>query len=164
MKDVLAGPKRQPARFPPRPCFRPALGEVVERAMAADPGARYPSADELANALRLAARLAAPGGAEEGMVFPVLGLDGAAALLGAQIAGLREGGGIVITGPRDSGRSTLLRRIAWSLGMERPVAWVERGTIASEALEIELSALDADERGLAAAVGADRHDVPTGLE
>jgi serine/threonine-protein kinase PknK len=154
IKDVLAGVGHERARLPP--AVFEALQGVVERATAAEPDARYPSADELANALRLAARLAAPDVAEEGVVSPVLGLDGAAALLGAQIAEVKEGGGIVITGPRDSGRSTLLRRIAWSLGVERPVAWVESaasmGPSAAEALEIELAALDGDSRGLAAAV------------
>jgi transcriptional regulator with GAF, ATPase, and Fis domain len=134
------------------PAVRKALGDVVARATLADPGARYPSADELANALRLAARLPAPGAAEAGVVWPIVALDEAAARLGAQIEGLREGGGIVITGPEDSGRSTLLRRMAWSLGVERPVAWVEAGGDAAEALEIELSALEGDPRGLAAAV------------
>ena len=48
-----------------------------------------------------------------------------AALL-AQIAALRGGRRDRRSpGRRSSGRSTLLRRIAWSLGVERPVAWIE---------------------------------------
>src|SRR5689334_12120767 len=72
----------------------------------------------------------------------------------AQIEALREGGGIVVTGPHKSGRSTLLRRIAWSLGVERAVAWVEAGAVRSvkEALEIELAGIDADGRGAGSAV------------
>jgi serine/threonine-protein kinase PknK len=143
-----------------------ALAEVSARATAEDPAARYPSADELASALRLAARLPEPPAAEQGLVWPIAGLDGPAAALSAQIAGLRAGGGIVVTGPRSSGRSTLLRRIAWSLGVERPVAWVEAASVGdvAEALDIELGALDADPRGLAEAVvlvdDADRLGAP----
>jgi transcriptional regulator with GAF, ATPase, and Fis domain/tetratricopeptide (TPR) repeat protein len=122
--------------------------------MASDPGARYPSADELASALRRAAGLPEPSRAGSGVVWPIVGLDTAAAALLAQIGALRAGGGVVITGPRLSGRSTLLRRIAWSLGVMGPVAWVEPATVAepSEALSIELSGLEADPRGIEAAV------------
>jgi serine/threonine-protein kinase PknK len=147
------------------PEARTALAEVAARATAADPGARHPSADELASALRRAAHLGEAGSARElgsasaagddhALVWPIVGIDGPATALSAQIAALRAGGGIVITGPRSSGRSTLLRRIAWSLGVERPVAWIESAGagLASEALEIELGALDADPRGLAESV------------
>ncbi len=126
---------------------REALDQVVIRATAEDPGARYPSADELASALRRAAQLEAPAeGAllsdeAKALVWPVVGLDLPSIQLLAQIAGLREGGGIVVTGPRGSGRSTLLRRIAWSLGVERAVAWIEAASVPDlkEALAIELS-------------------------
>ncbi|APR86101.1 two component, sigma54 specific, transcriptional regulator, Fis family protein [Minicystis rosea] len=133
---------------------RAALREVVSRATATDPGARFPSADELGSALRSAARLAEPSRDEGGVVWPIVALDGAAGQLLAQIAALRAGGGVVITGPRLSGRSTLLRRIAWSIGVERPVAWVEPEGVADvgEALSIELSGLEADPRGLHEAV------------
>ena len=141
-----------------------ALSEVVLRATADDPGARFPSVDELASALRRAARLAEPAATPAGLVWPIAGLDGPATALSAQIAGLRRGGGIVITGPRSSGRSTLLRRIAWSLGVARPVAWIESASVGNvtEALEIELGALDVDPRGLTESVvlvdDADRLD------
>ncbi len=150
------------------PASRAVLDEVAARATSADPGARYPSADELASALRRAANLPEPAGGirsseagaavrdSEGrsLVWPIVGLDGPATALTAQIAALRAGGGIVITGPGGSGRSTLLRRIAWSLGVERPVAWIEAEHVAdvAEALEIELGALEADPRGVAEAV------------
>jgi DNA-binding NtrC family response regulator/tetratricopeptide (TPR) repeat protein len=143
-----------------------ALAEVVARATMTDPGARYPSADELASALRSAAHLPEPSRADEGVVWPIVGLDETAAALLGQIEALRAGGGIVITGPPQSGRSTLLRRIAWSLGVERPVAWVEPadddddgsasvppggGADVAEALAIELAGIEADPRGLGAA-------------
>src|SRR4029079_1286996 len=123
------------------PEVKEALDKVIPRAIAEDPSARYPSADELASALRRAARIAEPAkAAGAGQVWPVVGLDQPTAQLLAQIEALREGGGIVVTGPHKSGRSTLLCRIAWSLGVERAVAWVEAGSVRSikEALEIEL--------------------------
>jgi serine/threonine-protein kinase PknK len=131
------------------------LDQVILRAVAEDPAARYPSADELASALRRAARLPEPSlltGA--GQVFPVVGLDGPTSRLLEQIHALRQGGGIVVTGPRQSGRSTLLRRIAWSLGVERAVAWVEPASVRNikEALEIELGGIAADSRGPSGAV------------
>ena len=130
-----------------------ALDEVVARATSEDPNARYPSADELASALRRAARLGgepgqAPSSAaaaardEAAGVWPIVGLDGPSARLMAQIAALRDGGGILITGPPRSGRSALLRRIAWSLGVEgRAVAWIEATRVEdpAEAIAIELS-------------------------
>jgi DNA-binding NtrC family response regulator/tetratricopeptide (TPR) repeat protein len=122
---------------------RDALNALVSRATATDPSARHPSADELASALRRAAKLAEPPEARGIMAWPVVGLDAPAAKLTAQIAELRAGGGIVLTGPRGSGKSTLLRRIAWSLGVAgRKVAWVEAASVTSprEAIDIELMA------------------------
>ncbi|AUX39193.1 protein kinase [Sorangium cellulosum] len=137
-----------------------ALQAVVDRATERDPNARYPSADELANALRRAARLpCAPpedaarrsdaGGrpdADPGaVVWPIVGLDAEAARLHAQIMALGEGGALSIAGPPGSGRSALLRRIAWSLEVAGyAVAWVEAGSVADprEALAIELSGHD----------------------
>ncbi|WP_437983999.1 sigma 54-interacting transcriptional regulator [Sorangium sp. So ce117] len=137
-----------------------ALQGVVDRATAKDPNARYPSADELANALRRAARLpsgpgeeaARPGeagarpDAEAGaVVWPIVGLDAPSTRLLAQIMALPAGGGLSIEGPRASGRSALLRRIAWSLEVGGyAVAWVEAAGVADprEALSIELSEHD----------------------
>ena len=119
-----------------------AFDAVTARATATDPDARYPSADELKSALERAVR-AAFGEADAQVsaadrpstmadVWPIVGLDVAAADLSAQVHALRPGGGIVIAGPLGSGRSVLLRRIAWSLGVEgRPVAWVETAGLAA---------------------------------
>jgi len=120
----------------------PAFDEVVSRATAADPDARYPSADELRSALVRAVRLArgeAPAPTSAGQrsttatdVWPIVGLDAAAGELFAQIQALRPGGGVVLAGPEGSGRSVLLRRVAWSLGVEgRPVVWVETAGLAA---------------------------------
>ena len=135
----------------------PELEEIVARATATDPDARYPSADELRSALVRAVRIArgdapAPASAErraapETDVWPIVGLDAAAGELFAQIQALRPGGGVVVVGPAGSGRSVLLRRIAWSLGVEgRPVAWIETAGLAASRgrdAEREASALDA---------------------
>jgi transcriptional regulator with GAF, ATPase, and Fis domain/tetratricopeptide (TPR) repeat protein len=127
---------------------REALSRVVTRAVDEDPGVRFPSVDELASALRRAARLADPGSSPGGaaLVWPIVGLDVASTELLGQIAALRRGGGIVVTGPPKAGRSTLLRRIAWSLGVERAVAWIEAGSVGNveEALTIELAAFVGD--------------------
>ena len=124
------------------PAVFAALQRVVERATLSEPAARYPSADELASALRRAAHLPEPIG-QLGAAWRVVGLDGPSTQLLAQIGKLPAGGGIVITGPRLSGRSALLRRIAWSLGVEgQAVAWIEAASVesAGEALTIELAA------------------------
>jgi transcriptional regulator with GAF, ATPase, and Fis domain len=139
---------------------RRALEDVVATATAEDPSARYPSADELASALRSAARLPEPSQERTGLVWPIVGLDGPSAALLAQIGALRAGGGLVVTGPRGSGRSALLRRIAWSLGVEgRRVAWVEAALAPrpSEAIDIELAGADGDAENVVAIVDdADR--------
>ncbi|WP_438007727.1 sigma 54-interacting transcriptional regulator [Sorangium sp. So ce321] len=138
-----------------------ALQAVVDRATAKDPNARYPSADELANALRRAARLpcgpheeaarseadagARPDAGADAVVWPIVGLDAPSTRLLAQIMGLPAGGGLSIEGPPGSGRSALLRRIAWSLEVGGyGVAWVEAASVADprEALAIELSGHD----------------------
>lgn len=131
-----------------------AIDEVVAHATAEEPAARFPSADELASALRRAARLGEPALRSAGQVWPIVGLDGPAADLLGHIKRLRNGAGIVVVGPPKSGRSTILRRIAWSLGIERPVAWVEAGSVSSarEALEIELRGIASDGRGVASSV------------
>jgi len=120
-----------------------ALQAVVERATRRVPEERHPSVDELASAVRAAAKLPAPEAGLRSAAWPVVGLDGPSGELLTQIRGLRKAGGIVITGPRLSGRSTLLRRIAWSLGIEgQAVAWLEASAKdrADEALDVELGA------------------------
>jgi transcriptional regulator with GAF, ATPase, and Fis domain/tetratricopeptide (TPR) repeat protein len=118
----------------------PAFDAVVARATAADPDARYPSADELSSALLRAVRAlrgdsGAPSSGRAGAapatdVWPIVGIDAAASTLFTQIQALKPGGGIVIVGPEGSGRSVLLRRTAWSLGVEgRPVVWIETAEI-----------------------------------
>ncbi|MBI4704217.1 MAG: sigma 54-interacting transcriptional regulator [Deltaproteobacteria bacterium] len=95
---------------------RAAVDKVVARATAEDPAARYPSADEFAQALR-AAVPGARGGGELAAVWSVVGIDAICADLLQRIRALPKGGGLVVVGGRGSGRSTLLRRVSWSLGV-----------------------------------------------
>jgi transcriptional regulator with GAF, ATPase, and Fis domain len=120
-----------------------ALEEVVARATAPDPANRYPSADEVASAVRRAAGLPGEDAESDALAWPVVGLDAPAAALGAQIETLRRGGGVVVTGPVGAGKSTLLRRVAWWLGVQgRAVAWVEAAEApdSGQALDLELAA------------------------
>jgi serine/threonine-protein kinase PknK len=106
---------------------RGALDEIARRATEEDPHARHPSIDELASALKTAARLETRA-FDEGAAWPVLGLDGAAQALAAAVNHLPPGSSLAVIGPRRSGRTTLLRRLAWSLGVSgAPVANVEPG-------------------------------------
>ncbi|MBW2537960.1 MAG: serine/threonine protein kinase, partial [Deltaproteobacteria bacterium] len=94
-----------------------AVGRVVSRATAGLPANRYPSADEFAEALRRAGRVEGDMDRRRGRVWSIVGLDGPAAALTERIRQLDRGGGLVVTGPVGSGRTTLLRRISWSLGV-----------------------------------------------
>jgi serine/threonine-protein kinase PknK len=121
---------------------RTALERVAARAMAADPSARFPSADELATELRRAAGLAArerlPG---PDASWPIVAIDAVSVELCSRIEKLKRGGVLLVEGPTGAGKTALMRRNAWSLGVEgRPVAWIEPATTAdvSEALDIEL--------------------------
>lgn len=110
---------------------RGALLDVAQRAMTEDPSERYPSADEFASALRSAARFSAGqrGGSEEAG-WPIVGIDAVSSDLSALVLALGSGQLLRIDGPGGSGRSALLRRIAWSLEMAgRPVAWIDAGMV-----------------------------------
>ena len=101
---------------------------VAVRATADLASERFPSVDEFAEALRLALALddrtgPSPGGASDGGVqhtrrlWSIVGNDGVSNALLARIEGMLPREGLLLGGPEGSGRSTLLRRIAWSLGV-----------------------------------------------
>jgi transcriptional regulator with GAF, ATPase, and Fis domain len=121
---------------------RLALAKVAARATEAAASARWPSVDELASALRRAAGLPAKAASDE-PAWPVLGVDATARALLEKVRALGPGAAIALEGPRGSGRTTLARRLAWTLGVEgRPVAFVEApesGMAMRDALELELA-------------------------
>ncbi len=117
------------------------LVKIAARATENVPSARYPSVDELASALRRTTGLrTSPIGAEP--AWPIVALDATAQALKVAAAALGPGEGLAVQGPRGSGRSTLVKRLAWTLGAEgRAVTMVDRprGTMtAREAVELEL--------------------------
>ena len=124
---------------------RAALGEVAARATQLSPAARWPSVDELASALRRAGGLG-PGLQHGEPPWPVLGVDATARALLDATRALAPSGAIAIEGPRGAGKTTLARRLAWTLGMAgRTVAWIEapKSPMAMrEVVEIELAQLD----------------------
>ncbi len=104
---------------------RMALARVAARATESAAAARWPSVDELASALRHAAGLASRPALGE-PPWPVLGLDATAQALVDQVRALGAGQALAVEGPAGSGRTTLARRLAWTLGVEgRPVAVIE---------------------------------------
>jgi transcriptional regulator with GAF, ATPase, and Fis domain len=129
------------AREPATADLATRLGPIVARATAREPGSRYPSVDELASAVRRAAQFAPP--SEVGLAdaaWPILGLDPTVAHVLAALGRLEPGAVLRVLGRTGSGRTALVRRLAWSLGVEgHAVAWVEaRIGNAVEALEAEL--------------------------
>ena len=106
---------------------------VVERAMAQAPKERHPSADEFSEALRRAARLEPAGDDRGGGVWAIVGIDGSAEELFARIRDMAPGAGLVVTAPQGAGRSTLVRRVCWSLG----VAGSAVGLLEREAVDFD---------------------------
>ncbi|HWZ93303.1 MAG TPA: sigma 54-interacting transcriptional regulator, partial [Polyangiaceae bacterium] len=118
------------------------LMTVAKRATLAHPAERFPSVDEFASALRRAAGLGAlpEGGADQVGLWPVVGIDATSAQLLERVRGLEPAAFLQIVGPPGSGRTALLRRVAWSLGvLGSPLAWIEDVTQGAS-LHAELSA------------------------
>ncbi len=104
------------------------LGAVAKRATLSTPGDRFPSVDEFASALRRAAGLPASpeAGAEQVSFWPVLGIDATSAQLLERVSALRPSQRLRLVGAPGSGRTALLRRVAWSLGVRgAALAWLE---------------------------------------
>jgi transcriptional regulator with GAF, ATPase, and Fis domain/tetratricopeptide (TPR) repeat protein len=119
---------------------RSALAKVAARATERDPKARYPSADELASALRHAAGIPRPLFPEP--AWPVVGLDAVSEDVLRKVRGLAEGAALAIDAPQGAGRTTLVRRIAWTLAIEgRHVVTIDAPSRIDgrDVLEIELS-------------------------
>ncbi len=119
---------------------RVTLAQVAARGKDDDPQKRYPSTGEIASAMRLAAGL--PSVEESAPAWPVIGMDAAAQKLAVLVGALGDGEAVAIVGESGAGRSTLLRRVAWSLGIEgRRVVLADvpqTGMSPREALALEL--------------------------
>ena len=94
------------------------LHAVAKRATAEQSDERYPSVDEFAMAVRRAGGLSAPtlDSSSEAALWPIVGIDATSAQLLEAAMVLEDGAALRIVGPPLSGRSALLRRLAWSLG------------------------------------------------
>jgi serine/threonine-protein kinase PknK len=104
------------------------LSAVVQRATARNPDDRHPSVDEFASALRRAAGLPPPAPHELGdaALWPIVGMDLTAHQFSEAVQALADGSVLRVLGPPLSGRSALLRRLAWSLGAQgHPLAFID---------------------------------------
>jgi transcriptional regulator with GAF, ATPase, and Fis domain len=128
---------------------RAELTQVAARATDAFADRRWPSVDEFASALRRAGGLTSAPVTDE-LPWPVMGLDALARDLLAQARALEPTAGLAILGPPGSGRTTLLRRLAWTLGAEGfPVAFVQAadGSLPMrEAVDLELASFPSGKR------------------
>jgi serine/threonine-protein kinase PknK len=119
-----------------------ALVSVAARATEPLASARWPSVDEFATALRRAAGLRASD-LHDAAPWRVLGVETVAGELVDRTLALGDGGVLAVDGPHGSGRSTLARRLAWTLGARgHRVAVVdapERGGAMRAALDLELA-------------------------
>ncbi len=124
------------------PAVRGRLHVVAERAMARVPEERFPSVDEFASEVRRA--LGAPAhdalAAAGNVLWPVSGIDGVSSQLLESAQLLGPGQVLRMDGPPGSGRSALVRRLAWWLGMlGKSVAWIDDAT-STATVKGELSA------------------------
>ncbi|HEY6080080.1 MAG TPA: sigma 54-interacting transcriptional regulator [Polyangiaceae bacterium] len=117
------------------------LSAAADRAMARAPEDRYPSVDELASEIRRELGVPAPDPSDAaGVLWPISGIDGISSQLLDAAQGLAVGGVLRLEGPPGSGRSALIRRLAWWLGvLGRPVAWLDDPSSPS-AVNAELAA------------------------
>ncbi len=112
------------------------LSRIAARATAASPADRFPSVDELASAVRRVLGLPPTAGDSPATaaLWPVVGIDAVSAQLLQAAHGLPVGCVLRVSGAPGSGRSALLRRLAWSLGVEgQPLVFLDADVSASEA-------------------------------
>ncbi|GAC1548350.1 MAG: hypothetical protein NVS3B10_11960 [Polyangiales bacterium] len=114
------------------------LRAIERRATARDPGARYPSVDEVGAAIAAGCGFPAEPLGTRGL-WTILGTDLPLAELVKATEAMAIGAELSVVGPLGSGRRTLMAALAWRLALHGwPVAWL-RGTFAEEALRIELA-------------------------
>lgn len=118
------------------------LSAVADRAMARAPEDRFPSVDEFANEVRrvLGGPVPDASATASSVLWPISGIDGVSGQLLDAAQALASGSVLRLEGPPGSGRSALIRRLAWWLGvLGRPVAWIDDATSAAT-VKGELSA------------------------
>ncbi len=106
----------------------PVLMRIAQRATAVEPDERHPSADEFAVALRRVAGIerATDDHLDPTALWPVAGIESTSGRLVQQVTSMEPGGVLRVLGRLGSGRSVLLRRLAWSLGVEgHQLVWVD---------------------------------------
>lgn len=113
--------------FPPGESDVQRLNRVVKRATQPLPTDRYPSADEFASDLQRAGALATTVNFEEAsLVWPIVGLEPTSHRLIEQVHAMAPGSVLRIAGERGSGRSALLRRLCWALGLSGvSLSWID---------------------------------------
>lgn len=100
---------------------------VAQRATAVEPEQRFPSADEFASSLRRASLIEqAVERVDPTTTWPIVGNEATASRLVQMVCSAAPGTAIVVRGPAGSGKRVLLRRLAWSLGIEgRALVWFD---------------------------------------
>jgi transcriptional regulator with GAF, ATPase, and Fis domain/predicted Ser/Thr protein kinase len=119
-----------------------AISRVAKQATAFDPGQRYPSTDEFAAELRSALGLRGPAHAlQKVFPWPIRGLDATYARLFGAVTTLAPGAALCLLGEPGAGRTVLLHRLAFSLGIAgHSLVWLDE--LASGNLEMALLELD----------------------
>ncbi len=135
------------------------LRRVADTATNFDPALRHPSADEFASELRSILGLPPTDVRPSPILsWPILGIDATSARLLTAVGELGSGKALALLGPEGSGRSVLLRRLAWSLGISGvPLAYVDDASARNaEAALAELALEVVDERTVCLVDDADQ--------
>lgn len=105
----------------------PNLLRISQRATAVEPDERHPSADEFAVALRRVAGIERDvDEVEPAALWPIVGIESTSGRLVQAVGSLGPRQVLRVIGRNGSGRSVLLRRLLWSLGVAgHQLVWVD---------------------------------------